>query len=472
MIHKKTEKPLGFTLFIAMLAAILLISTVPAAAYDGEGPDYIVKYKESEAYLMEDESVPFDVVSRAEALRLYNAGLLEWYEPDGVGYLLDDPSAGSEYYESYQWNLDVIKAEGAFRQGCLGRGVRIGIVDSGVNPHPDISDRLLPGRNYVEGTADEEDTSDRNGHGTAMAGLIAGAGEHGYIGVAPESEVIPLKITEGKSVKVSNICRAIYGGIDDFDCDILNLSLGVTDIYESLREAVEYAEQQGVFLVSASGNNGRTTLYYPAAYDTVAGVGMVDRDGVVADHSTHNESVMLTAPGVDVRSISASGSYSVYSGTSYAVPQVVGAAAVLLSIDGALTPADLRRLLSETATDIDSDGWDEYYGYGILNVSGSVAALTGGPSPPEPSMPDEPDTPCAFISASEIRNYTGEDIEATYLLATYDETGVCVKVKAWRLTLPAGETAEIEAPEENTVYGQFVCETATMTPLAKARKTL
>ena len=460
-MKRNKPKPL---IFAALLAAACLLNALPAFAAEYEGPDYIVKYKESAAYLSEDVGVPFEVVSRSEALRLDREGLLEWYEPDGEGYLLDFQVTLSQYYESYQWNLDMIEAEDAFQQGYLGRGVRIGIVDSGVNPHPDLSDRLLPGRNYMEGTSDETDTSDLQGHGTAIAGLIAGAGEHGYIGVAPESEVVPLRITEGKTVKVSNICRAIYGGIDDFGCDVLNLSLGVTDIYESLREAVEYAEQQGVLLVSASGNNGRTTLYYPAAYDTVIGVGMLDRDGVVADHSTHNQSVMLTAPGVDVRSISASGSYSVYSGTSYAVPQVVGAAAVLLSIDGAL-----RRLLSETATDMDAQGWDEYYGYGILNISGSISALTGGPSPPEPEMPD---TPCAFTQAARLQNYSDEDILCTYILAGYDEAGRCLSIQTWEYTVPARGYVDITPPDEDTLYGQFVFETDTMTPLAKARKSL
>ena len=141
----------------ALLAAGVLFASVPAIAADGGGGDYIVKYKADAAYLMADGSAPFDVVSRSEALRLDRAGLLEWYEPDGVGFLLEEPAdhTDSDYYESYQWNLDLIGAEEAFQRGCLGQGVRIGVVDSGISPHPALSERLLPGHNYVENARDE-----------------------------------------------------------------------------------------------------------------------------------------------------------------------------------------------------------------------------------------------------------------------------------------------------------------------------
>ena len=119
------------------------------------GTEYIVKYKESAAWLMGDDSVPFDVVSEGTMNQLRFFGLLEWYEPDGVGELLD-----SSYYESYQWNLDVVQAEGAFQGNHLGRGVRVGVIDSGVNPHPGLGDLLLTGRNYMEDAEDPDDPAD------------------------------------------------------------------------------------------------------------------------------------------------------------------------------------------------------------------------------------------------------------------------------------------------------------------------
>ena len=359
----------------------------------------------------------------------------------------------------------MINAEGAFAGNHLGQGVRVGVIDSGVNPHPDLSNRLLTGSNYMEDAKEPEDTSDGYGHGTSVAGLIAGAGEHGYIGTAPGAEIVPLKITDGKAIKVSAICRAIYGGIDDYDCDILNMSLGVTGEFESLKEAVEYAESQNVLLVSAVGNNGRTTAYYPASYETVIGVGAVDQEGYVSTRSNHNASVFLTAPGIEVRSLDASGSYSLHTGTSFAVPQVTGAAAMLLSIDPALSPREVMDLLAGSANDRGAEGYDEYYGYGILNLGGSVEALT---------EESENLDPCSFLPdsgpAAQLRNNTDAPIRATYLLSAYDEDGLCTGVKSYALQIPAHGTIDLEAPPGNAPYGQFVYETETMKPLAPERK--
>ena len=446
------------------MTAVLLIAVgvnaVPVWAAGETGTEYIVKYKQSAAWLMGDDRVPFDVVSEGTMNQLRFFGLLEWYEPDGVGELLD-----SSYYESYQWNLDVVQAEGAFQGNHLGRGVRVGVIDSGVNPHPGLGDRLLTGRNYMEDAEDPDDTADEYGHGTSVAGLIAGAGDHGYIGTAPEAELVPLKITNGKAIKVSTICRAIYGGIDDYDCDVLNLSLGVTGEFQSLKEAVDYAESQNVLLVSAVGNTGRTTAYYPAGYDSVIGVGAVDQDGNVSSRSNHNASVFLTAPGTDVRSLDASGSYSLHTGTSFAVPQVAGAAAVLLGIDPTLSPREIMDLLAASAIDRGTEGCDEYYGYGILNLGGSVRMLTGE---------EEHLDPCSFLPetgpASQIRNNSGAVISGTYLLAAYDEDGVCLEVKSYPLQIPAYGTVEIKAPPTGSRYGQFVYETETMKPLTTERR--
>lgn len=444
---------------ICVLAAILLLTILSASAPvppEADGTTaYIVKLKTSDT--------PFAVVSEREMRRLDRAGLLEWAEPDGDVLLL---GALSPYYPDEQWNLDMIGAEAAFRQNCLGQGIRVGVLDSGVNPHPDFGDRLLPGHNYVQDAEDPEDTSDSYGHGTRIAGLVAAAGEAGYIGTAPGAEIVPIKVTDGKSVKVSVICEAIYGAIDDFGCRVLNLSMGVRTDYQSLRDAVAYAEARGVVVVSAAGNSGTSAMYYPAGYETVIGIGAVDCNSVLYYHSDHNESVFLTAPGVDVRSTASRGGYTASTGTSFAVPQVSGAAAVLLGMDGGLSPEEIRRILAETASDAGDEGYDEYFGYGILNLAGCVSRLTEGEELPGEICSLLPETG----PATAIRSNVNEEIDCTYLLAEYDTDGVCLSVQTWRFTLPAGGIAELTLPEENANYGQFLYDSKTLCPLAEARK--
>ena len=351
----------------AAIALALLLALLPAGASGDAGQRYIIKNRASDA--------PFEVVSEAEMERLDRLGLLEWYEPDGEAVLLGE-------YSEEQWNLAMIGASAG--DGDSGKGVRVGILDSGVNPHPDLADRLLEGRNYIEGATDPEDTSDAYGHGTRVAGLVAAAGEEGQIGVAPGALLVPLKVTDGKSVKVSALCRAIYGAIDDYGCRVLNLSLGVTTRYAVLAEAMAYAEARGVTVVSAAGNGGTGELLYPAAYDTVIGVGAVDSSGTVYARSNHSSAVFLTAPGVAVRSTANQGGYADCTGTSYATPHVAGAAAALLGMEPDLSPADLRALLADTASDRGTAGYDLYYGHGVVDLAAAVAALSAGEIPPPP----------------------------------------------------------------------------------------
>ena len=177
--------------------------------------------------------------------------------------------------------------------------------------------------------------------------------------------------------------------------------------------------------------------------------------------------MFLTAPGVEVRTTAAYGGYTLGTGTSFAVPQVTGAAAVLLGIDPSLSPSEIRGILSRTASDRGAEGYDEYYGYGILNLSACAELL-------EEAIVVDADTPCSFLPAAgpanRIRNNTDEAIACTYLLANYDAAGRCLGVKLWQLTILAHGTAAVEAPDAASRFGQFVCETETMRPLAKERK--
>ena len=381
-------------LFFALIFLFCTVFAAPAVtARCEEGPRYIVKIKESADHLRVERKYPFDVVSEAEMVKLRDAGLLEWYEPDGIMELLDEPT--SSPFSEDKWDLYMIRADVSLSEGAIGSGVRVGVVDSGINHHPALNDRLLPGKNFIEG-ADEGDTGDRYGHGTKVAGLIAGKDENGCLGAAPGAELVPLKITDGKSVSTAAVCRAIYSGIDDCECSVLNLSLGIRTDSEALREAVLYAEQKGVLIVSAVGNNGNASLYFPACYETVIGVGAVDESGAVYYHSNQNASVFLTAPGANVKTAGPMGGYTNDSGTSFAVPYVTSAVAVLLGEDRDLTPQQVRDLLAETATDKGAAGWDKTFGWGVVNIGDSVSALTEKKEDPGDCPRDETCPMAAF----------------------------------------------------------------------------
>lgn len=432
--------------------------------------DYIVRLRQES-----DTGAPFEVIRGDVLAAMLDSGGILWYEMDGEIPLLDagigtesaEPGSGSCYFESYQWNLVMIGAEAAFDRNAAGQGIRVGVIDSGVNPHPDLDSRLLPGHNYIEGAKNPDDTSDTFGHGTKVAGLIAGAGEHGCIGAAPMAEIVPLKCTDGQTVRVSALCRAIYGGIDDFGCRVLNLSMGIQTDHQALAEAAAYAEEKNVVLTAGAGNGGKKQLFYPAAYETVIGVGAVDQSGNWYDRSNHSACVFLTAPGVDVRTTDHRGGYSAPTGCSYAVPQVSAAAADLLSIDGSLTPREIMDLLCRSAADRGGEGWDEYYGHGILNLTGCMEQVTDRQIPESPS--------CEFLPsgndpASAVRNLTDGTLVCEYLLAEYTESGACGKVANVRITVPPYGTSEIPGPSGNGPSMQTLIDPDTGVPLVPARK--
>ncbi len=125
-------------------------------------------------------------------------------------------------------------------------------------------------------------------------------------------------------------------------------------------------------------------------------------------------------------------------------------------------------LLARSAGDRGAEGFDEYYGYGILHLEDAVLLLTG-------EAPEAPEAPCSFFPeagpATRLENRTDTTLGCTYLLAEYDETGLCLGVTDYMLTIPAHGTAELETLEETARYEQFVYETETMKPLLDGRKT-
>lgn len=452
------------TVFRRCLAAALILTLliIPVQGVNTKDEAYIVKYKGTGASLM-DSGAPFRVVSRDELDQLLEEDLLEWYEPDGTAELIDPvpperaslQGALSPWYADEMWHLDMIGAETAYEMGAAGEGVRVAVIDSGANRHPDLEDRMEAGWNYLSNSTV---TGDSNGHGTAVCGLIAGGGESGMVGTAPKANLIPLKCFEGTTTQSSLVCEAIWDAVDHFDCDVINLSVGIRSESIALREAVDHAVENGVILVAAVGNGGTRTEYYPAAYEEVIGVGEVDSAGLVYKGSNHNGSVLLTAPGAEVISLDRLGGYGTFTGCSFATPMVTGAVADLLSLEPDLTMEEVSAILSESAMDRGKPGWDEYYGWGILNLRGCVLAL-------------EQDFRLTAPRLREGRWYTtavnrsDSDAACLLIIACYGEDGKQTAVTVERRLLSAHGREVLDLPED--ACRVFLCDME-FRPLAPA----
>ena len=291
---------------------------------------------------------------------------------NGTMELLETPN---DPYFRNQWGMQAIGMEAAWDQGLTGKGVTIGIIDTGVHAtHPDlIGSNMVSGYNYLNNNRSTDDTE---GHGTFVAGII-GAKKNNHIdiaGMAPEATFVTMKCFDGNKSIVGDAVKAIRSCVDDYHCNVINMSFGAPEDVDILHQAVQYAAGKGVIIVASAGNEGTRTLYYPAAYEETIGVGAVDANRHVASFSQQNNSVFVVAPGASVVSLGAdNNSVKTGSGTSFAAPYVSGLAVMLKQLYPRMTLADFKKILTASSQDLGAAGYDIAYGNGLINVPEAIA---------------------------------------------------------------------------------------------------
>ncbi|MEM4024325.1 S8 family peptidase, partial [Pyrobaculum sp.] len=227
--------------------------------------------------------------------------------------------------------------------------------------------------------------ADRNGHGTHVAGIIAASLDNvGVAGVAPKVKLIAVKVlSDSGSGYYSDIAEGIIEAVKA-GAAILSMSLGGPSDSSVLRDASYWAYQQGAVQVVAAGNSGdgnpsTDNVSYPARYSWVIAVAAVDQNGVVPTWSSDGPEVDVAAPGVNILSTYPGGRYAYMSGTSMATPHVTGVVALIQAIRLAygkrlLTPDEVYQVLTTTARDIGTPGFDVFTGYGLVDAYAAVAS--------------------------------------------------------------------------------------------------
>jgi uncharacterized repeat protein (TIGR01451 family) len=258
----------------------------------------------------------------------------------------------------------------------------IAIVDTGVDPnHPEFAGRLLPGYDFVNNDADPRDD---NGHGTHVAGIAAAAINNatGIAGIAGTAQILPVKVLNASNVGTwSQIAQGITYAVDH-GAKIINLSLGGATYSAAIVDALNYALSHNVTVVAAAGNDSTAEVRYPASLDQVLALGATTVDGVRWSLSNYGQNVDAMAPGATLYSTywaSTTGSgYRFMSGTSMAAPHGAGLAALVLTVNPSLSPAQVKDLLQSTAADLGDPGVDALHGYGLLNAEAALAATPAG----------------------------------------------------------------------------------------------
>jgi serine protease len=304
-----------------------------------------------------------------------------------IAWAADDP------YRIQQWALDRIRVDEAWAHS-QGEGVVVAIVDTGIDlEHPDLRDRLLRdedgavvGLDLVDGAS----PTDRHGHGTLVAGVVAataGNGE-GIVGVAPRARLMPIRALDDEGAgRGRDVDEAIRWAVDH-GADVINLSLesvkssdGSSPGPGAPTAAVRYAWERGVVVVAAAGNGGASLSDYPADSPVVL-VGATDRDDRRARFSDRGRADALLAPGVDIVSTwcrdpgqdtcdGRTHTYGIAEGTSFAAPHVSGALALLIA--AGIEPTEAVERLRRTAVDLGPDGPDDDHGHGRIDVAAALA---------------------------------------------------------------------------------------------------
>lgn len=266
-----------------------------------------------------------------------------------------------------QWGLQATEAPAAWRVPAATQRVVVAVVDSGVDAsQPDLQGRVQPGWNVIDGNAN---TSDDNGHGTAVAGIIAAITGNG-IGVAsycPRCLILPVKVLNAHAYgNTSDVAKGIVWAVDH-GARVINVSISTLVDAPDLRLAVSYAVAHGALVVASAGNFGGDARNFPAADPGALAVAAADENRKLFDWSASGSWVQLAAPGSNLTT--GLDGYVVLVGTSAAAPVVSGIAALALSVAPRESLDDLVAALEHGAVALAG------VAYGEVDAARTIAAV-------------------------------------------------------------------------------------------------
>ena len=356
-----------------------------------------------------------DVMSVDDAQTILAAlAQVEYAHPNHVMKLHQSPNDSLFSQQWYLSMIDVVKAWGTTRGT---QDVIIGVIDTGmdyhhpdlqaniwINPDEDINHNQQFDTGDVNGVDDDgngyiddvhgwdftdaphfpdggdyllrdNDPFDEHGHGTAVAGVIAGIAGNGIgiAGIAPKCRVMNIRAgTSQGLLEEDDVAAAVVYAVE-MGARVINMSFGDTYASALLHDVMQFAHTAGVVLVASAGNSSSDVVHYPAGYPETISVTAINRDGVLAGFANFGPLVDIAAPGVNVLTTGRFGRYGNFSGTSAAAPVVSAVAALLLSKSPQLIPDLVRSILVSSTNDLGEPGWDGRYASGGINAGRALA---------------------------------------------------------------------------------------------------
>ncbi len=335
-----------------------------------------------------------------------------------------------------EWSLPRIGWDKVYgRVKPVGQAI-VALLDTGVDAsHPDLAGSLVPGTSVL--STGDDGTTDPNGHGTWMAGIIAAATDNG-IGVAGIGyagvRVMPVVVlgadgTGRDSDVIAGVVWAVQHG-----ADVINMSFSNPGFSASLQTAIDYAWERNVVVVAATGNDGTSIVTYPAGDRGVVGVSNTDRTDALHASSNYGDDVFLAAPGTGIYTTAAGGGYAWVTGTSASSAAVAAAAALMRAVDPAATNGQIVNRLAENA---DPAGSVTETGNGRLNLARAIADTSTASIEPNGAGPLGDGGPIVgpYVAAA-TRTWSGALSSAWGLAGNWQENAV--PIAGDDLVFPAG----------------------------------
>jgi serine protease len=398
-------------------------------------------------------SVPPDKTAQDLVRTLQRDPRVEYAELNSVCHAHMVPN---DPYYPYQWHFPKVNCPQAW-DISTGSSVTVGILDSGIayenyavpsyeldTVQSGVTQYMqapdLAGTSFTAGydfINNDSHANDNFAHGTHVAGTVAQTtnNSYGVAGMAFDCTLMPVKVLDYTgSGTAQSLADGLYWATDH-GAQVINMSLGWPAGYNpgaTVQNAIQYAYNHGVVLLASSGNSGVSTISYPAAYSEVIAVGATRYDDARPSYSQYGSALEICAPGGDlgvdqngdgygdgVLQMTFTGynpglpqtlsdptdfGYWFYDGTSMACPHATALVAMVIA-NGQTGVENIRTILHETAVDLGSTGWDQYYGYGRIDA---YAALTYGGQPPTAQFSGSPTSGCDPLTVDFTDQSTGE----------------------------------------------------------------
>jgi thermitase len=319
---------------------------------------------------------------------------IEFAEPD---YLVAPALVPNDTYYSHEWHLPKIQAPQAWDITVGNSGVIIAILDSGVDgTHPDLAAKMVAGWNFYD---DSTNTADVYGHGTAVAGQAAASSDNG-IGVAAVAwgcPIMPMRVTDTNGYTSSYMMGQGLTWAADHGARVANISFAMSSD-TTVSNAAYYFQSKGGLVTMAAGN----LATFDASPDNpyVLRISATDTNDLITTWSSTGNNIDLCAPGVNIYTTAKGGGYAIGTGTSASAPIVAGVAALVMSVNPGLTPAEVRGVLEQTADDLGPAGWDPQYGYGRVNAYKALLAAEAKTDTTPPTVTLNSPTSGSTVSAT------------------------------------------------------------------------